>query len=75
MGTRMDLSGTDLTYGLLGLGALAAAMLPTLLSRWALSMPMVFLGLGFVVFLLPLDPLPALDPVTSGPVVEHFTEV
>ncbi|MYR28027.1 sodium:proton antiporter [Streptomyces sp. SID4945] len=75
MGTYMDLSGTDLTYGLLGLGALGAATLPTLLRRWAVSVPMVFLGLGFVVFLLPLDPLPSLDPVGSAPVVEHFTEV
>lgn len=41
----------------------------------ALSLPMVFLAAGFMVFLLPLDALPALDPVRHRGVVEHLTEV
>ncbi|MGW6258845.1 cation:proton antiporter [Streptomyces sp. NPDC055085] len=71
----MQLSGTDLTYALLGLGALGAAALPALVAKRPLSAPMVFLALGFVVFLLPGGLLPRLDPVSAGPEVEHFTEV
>ncbi|MFE9812802.1 cation:proton antiporter [Streptomyces sp. NPDC005227] len=71
----MQLSGTDLTYVFLGLGALGAAALPALVARRPLSAPMVFLALGFAVFLLPVDVLPELDPVSGGPAVEHFTEV
>ncbi|MEU8646839.1 cation:proton antiporter [Streptomyces sp. NPDC048674] len=71
----MQLSGTDLTYVLLGLGALGAAALPAIVAKRPLSAPMVFLALGFVVFQLPVDLLPQLHPVSAGPAVEHFTEV
>ncbi|MFG3099168.1 cation:proton antiporter [Streptomyces sp. NPDC048182] len=71
----MHLSGTDLTYVLLGLGALGAAALPALVARRPLSAPMVFLALGFAVFLLPVGLLPELDPVADASAVEHLTEI
>ncbi|WP_443075971.1 cation:proton antiporter [Streptomyces sp. SP18ES09] len=49
-------------------------MLPTALAKRPLSLPMVFLATGFVVFSLPLGALPALDPVRNRGVVEHLTE-
>lgn len=64
-----------MVYACAGLGALCAAVLPTALARRPLSLPMVFLAAGFLVFLLPLDALPALDPVRHRGVVEHLTEV
>ncbi|MFE9251591.1 cation:proton antiporter [Streptomyces sp. NPDC007088] len=71
----MELAATDLTYACLGLGALCAAVLPRMVARRPLSVPMVFLALGFAVFLLPLDLLPEVDPVATGPAVEHLTEI
>ncbi|MFJ9344865.1 cation:proton antiporter [Streptomyces sp. NPDC101733] len=65
----------DLVYACAGLGALCAAVLPTALAKRPLSLPMVFLAAGFLVFLLPVDALPALDPVRHRSVVEHLTEV
>lgn len=48
---------------------------PTALAKRPLSLPMVFLAAGFLVFLLPLDALPDLDPVRHRVMVEHLTEV
>ncbi|WP_184792167.1 cation:proton antiporter [Streptomyces sp. 3211] len=69
------MTGTDVVYACAGLGALCAAVLPTALAKRPLSLPMVFLAAGFLVFLLPLDALPTLDPVRHRSVVEHLTEV
>ncbi|WP_263164871.1 cation:proton antiporter [Streptomyces sp. SCSIO ZS0520] len=71
----MELSGTGLVYAVLGLGALGAAVLPRIVARRPLSAPMIFLALGFAVFLLPFDLLPDLDPVGSGTTVQHLTEI
>ncbi|MFE6131915.1 sodium:proton antiporter, partial [Streptomyces sp. NPDC056437] len=64
---------SDAVYAALGGGALAAAMLPRLVFRRPLSMPMVFLAVGVGVALLPL-PLPVVDPVQDRLWVEHATE-
>ncbi|MCY0931258.1 cation:proton antiporter [Streptomyces sp. H27-H1] len=69
------MTGIDVVYACAGLGALCAAVLPTALARRPLSLPMVFLAAGFLVFLLPLDALPDLDPVRNRVLVEHLTEV
>lgn len=69
------LTGIDVVYACAGLGALCAAVLPTALAKRPLSLPIVFLAAGFLVFLLPLDALPELDPVRHRSVVEHLTEV
>ena len=53
-----------LVLAVLGVAIVAAAVLPTLLARVPMSMPIVFVGAGMLLFLLPIDieaPLP-----TSG---------
>ncbi|OKK17709.1 cation transporter [Streptomyces sp. CB00455] len=69
------MTGIDVVYACAGLGALCAAVLPTALARRPVSLPMVFLAAGFLVFLLPLDALPELDPVQHRGAVEHLTEI
>jgi NhaP-type Na+/H+ or K+/H+ antiporter len=68
----MELS--DLVYALVGVGALLAGILPRLLERRPLSMPMTFLALGMIVFGLPLG-LPQADPQAFPELTEHLTEV
>ncbi|MEU9981786.1 cation:proton antiporter [Streptomyces sp. NPDC050856] len=65
---------SDLIYGGLGVGALAAAVLPRVVFKRPFSMPMVFLAAGVLVYLLPV-PLPAVDPIRDRLWVEHITEV
>jgi NhaP-type Na+/H+ or K+/H+ antiporter len=64
----------DLTYALVGVGALLAGLLPRLLADRPLSMPIVFLGLGAVLFAIPLG-LPDPDPLTNPDLAERLTEV
>jgi sodium/hydrogen antiporter len=64
----------DLTYALLGLGALLAGVLPRLLERRPLSMPIIFLAVGMLVFALPTG-LPGPDPLAYPSVTTHLTEV
>ncbi|MFD3539156.1 cation:proton antiporter [Streptomyces sp. NPDC058662] len=71
----LALTGIDVVYACAGLGALCAAVLPRALARRPLSLPIVFLAAGFLVFLLPLDALPDLDPVRHRSAVEHLTEI
>ncbi|MDW5325976.1 cation:proton antiporter [Plantactinospora sp. KLBMP9567] len=68
----MDLSATS--YALIGLGALLAGVLPRVLERRPLSMPIAFLGLGMLVFLLPLG-LPEPDPLTHAGITTQLTEI
>ncbi|MDG4788367.1 cation:proton antiporter [Micromonospora sp. WMMD1102] len=68
----MDLSATS--YALIGLGALLAGILPRVLERRPLSMPIAFLGLGMLVFLLPLG-LPEPDPLTHDKIATQLTEI
>jgi sodium/hydrogen antiporter len=64
----------DLSYGLIGVGALLAGLLPRLLANRPMSMPILFLGLGIVVFLL-VPQLPDPDPLAHPELAEHLTEV
>jgi NhaP-type Na+/H+ or K+/H+ antiporter len=64
----------DLTYAIVGVGALLAALLPRLLADRPLSMPIVFLGLGAAVFALAGD-LPSPDPIEHPDVAERLTEI
>jgi sodium/hydrogen antiporter len=64
----------DLTYALVGVGALLAALLPRLLANRPLSMPIVFLALGAVVFAVAGD-LPSPDPIRYPDVAERLTEI
>jgi NhaP-type Na+/H+ or K+/H+ antiporter len=51
-----------------------AAWLPQVLQRRPLSVPILLVGVGVVVFLLPLD-LPKPDPIESRDLVERLTEL
>ncbi|MEV7893828.1 hypothetical protein AB0O63_06260, partial [Streptomyces cyaneofuscatus] len=61
-------------YGCLGIGAFLAAALPRLLSRLPVSVPMVFLAAGVLLYLTPL-PLPEVDPVADRVWTQHLTEL
>ncbi len=65
---------SDLVFALVGVGALLAGLLPRLLERRPLSMPIVFLGLGMVLFALPTG-LPTPDPMVHLAFTEHLSEV
>ncbi|MFD5574419.1 cation:proton antiporter [Streptomyces cadmiisoli] len=65
---------SDVVYVCLGLGALGAAVLPGVVSKRPLSVPMVFLAAGLLIQLLPVE-VPAVDPVRDRLWVEHTTEV
>ena len=65
---------SDVLYALFGAGALLAGILPRVLERRPLSMPMAFLALGLIVFGLPLG-LPEADPLAHPKLTEHLTEV
>lgn len=66
--------GPSIIFTVLGAVVFAAALLPRLLRRAPVSMPMVFLAAGIVVFAL-IDYLPTPDPVKYGVVTTHLTEV
>lgn len=65
--------GTGLVYAMVGLAALAAALLPRLLGRVPISMPMVFLAVGVVTFGLG-GSLPNPDPRLHPVFALHLTE-
>ncbi|UXI82730.1 cation:proton antiporter, partial [Streptomyces vinaceusdrappus] len=64
----------DAVFAWLGAGALLAAVLPRVVAGRPLSLPLVFLGGGIGVYLLPL-PLPVIDPVDDRLMAEHITEI
>ncbi|MEO7058725.1 MAG: cation:proton antiporter [Lapillicoccus sp.] len=59
----------------IGLSLLLAVVLPTALSRFPVSAPMVLVGIGIVIGLTPLADGFDADPVANRAVVEHLTEV
>nr|BFE69514.1 hypothetical protein GCM10020092_028150 [Actinoplanes digitatis] len=68
----MELS--DLLFALFGVAALLAGILPRVLERRPLSMPIAFLALGMLVFALPIG-LPEIDPIARPELTQHLTEV
>ncbi|SCD66191.1 cation:proton antiporter [Streptomyces sp. OspMP-M43] len=70
----MHITTEGAVYTCLGIGALLAAALPRLLSRLPVSVPIVFLTAGLMLYLTPL-PLPAIDPVADRVWVYHLTEL
>jgi NhaP-type Na+/H+ or K+/H+ antiporter len=65
----------DLVYVVAGGALLLAIVLPALLERWAVSSPMVLVGVGMVIGLTSLpDGLP-LDPQANRATIEHVTEL
>ena len=65
---------SDVVFAVIGLGALLAGILPRVLERRPLSMPIAFLALGMLVFTLPIG-LPEADPLAHPAVTEHVTEI
>ncbi|MFI9012317.1 cation:proton antiporter [Actinosynnema sp. NPDC053489] len=63
-----------LAYAGAGVATLLAALLPRLLGRAPISMPMVFLAAGAVVFSV-ADSLPGPLPARHGSVTVHLTEL
>ena len=61
-------------YAAAGLAVFAAALLPRLLMRAPISMPMVFFGAGVLMFSL-LGDLPDPDPVRYSALTLHLSEV
>lgn len=57
-----------------GVALLGAAWLPHLLRRRALSFPVLYVGLGALLYSLGL-PLPSPDPLEAGVVIEKLTEL
>ncbi|GIF74347.1 cation:proton antiporter domain-containing protein [Asanoa siamensis] len=68
------MSATDAAFAILGVGALLAGVLPRVLERRPLSMPIAFLLLGVLVFALPTG-LPAPDPLDHPELATHLTEI
>jgi NhaP-type Na+/H+ or K+/H+ antiporter len=68
------LESYDLVLIALGFAVLAATVLPHLFSDKPLSLPMVLLAFGFVVFALPLGLEPP-DPLEQGESTERLTEL
>jgi sodium/hydrogen antiporter len=64
----------DLSYALVGVVALLAGFLPRSLASRPLSLPIVFLGLGIVMFLLPIG-LPDPDPLQYTDLAVRLTEL
>lgn len=70
----MSITTVGAVYGCLGIGAFLAAALPRLLSRLPVSVPIVFLAAGVLLYLAPL-PLPEVDPVADRVWAQHLTEL
>lgn len=68
------LEAPSLVFAAAGLAVFAAALLPRLLMRAPVSMPMVFLGAGVFAFAA-LDELPDPDPLAHGDIALHLSEV
>lgn len=67
-------SGPGALFAAGGLATLAAALLPRVLRRVPISMPMVFLAAGVAAFAV-IPSLPDPDPRAHGAVAVHLTEV
>ena len=64
----------NLILVVLGVAILAVAWLPSLLRKYPLSYPILFVGLGALVFRLPLG-LPDPDPIQHASFITHLTEI
>jgi NhaP-type Na+/H+ or K+/H+ antiporter len=65
----------DLVYLVAGASLLLAIVLPELLDRWAVSAPMVLVGVGLLIGLTPLPDGMPLDPQANRATIEHVTEL
>jgi NhaP-type Na+/H+ or K+/H+ antiporter len=71
----MTLMSPNAVYLIAGVAMLLAAVLPAVLRRWAVSAPMVLLGVGLVIGLLPTPEGLNLDPVAVRPIIQRVSEL
>ncbi len=64
----------DLLLAVVGAVTLAATALPLLLAGRPLSFPLAYVGLGLVLFSLPID-LPRADPIAQRAFLERISEL
>lgn len=65
----------DLVYVVAGGSLLLAIVLPELLQKWAISAPMVLVGVGMLIGLTPLPDGMPLDPQENQAVILRVTEI
>jgi sodium/hydrogen antiporter len=70
----IEFDGAAALFAAVGLATLAAALLPRLLGRAPISMPMVFLAAGVLAYTV-LPGLPDPDPLAHPAATLHLTEV
>ncbi|RWZ61562.1 sodium:proton antiporter [Labedella populi] len=70
----LEFDGSGVVFAAIGLATLAAALLPRILGRLPVSMPMVFLGAGILGFAL-MPNLPDPSPMEHPEVALHLTEI
>lgn len=70
----IEFDGAALIFVAIGVATLAAAVLPRVLGRAPVSMPMVFLGAGMLLFVLVPD-IPNPDPVENNEIALRLTEI
>jgi NhaP-type Na+/H+ or K+/H+ antiporter len=64
----------SVVFALAGVAALGGAIVPRLVGHLPASPPMLFLGLGLLVFSLPLG-LGQVDPIEQSKATEYLTEI
>jgi NhaP-type Na+/H+ or K+/H+ antiporter len=70
----IEFDGAAALFAAVGLATLAAALLPRLLGRAPVSMPMVFLAAGVLAYTV-LPGLPDPDPLQQPGIALHLTEI
>ncbi|WP_336215529.1 cation:proton antiporter [Nonomuraea sp. LPB2021202275-12-8] len=68
------MSTPDLLLAIGGAAALLAALLPGIIARRAVSLPLTYLVAGVLLFMLPIG-LPEPDPIAHRVALEHITEL
>ncbi|GAA1370982.1 cation:proton antiporter [Luteococcus sanguinis] len=71
---NVAVNAASITYLVAGFGLLLAAVLPASLRRFPISAPMVLVGVGVLVGLMPV-PHRWVDPIAHRGFVEHLAEV
>lgn len=66
-------AGYDAFLVVVGITLLGVAILPRIVARRPISMPLFFVGFGIVVFALPVFPAP--DPLEQGQATERIAEL
>ncbi|RUR00890.1 cation:proton antiporter [Labedella endophytica] len=70
----LEFDGSGAIFAAIGVATIVAALLPRVLGRAPISMPIVFLGAGILGFTL-LPDLPDPDPLAHPEVALHLTEI